>query len=139
MRTEARDQPQRHRDGELDALEPITRKIIGAAIEVHRKLGPGLPERVYEKALRIEFDLRGIMYLAQVAIAAVYKEHVLGNYRVDFVVDDSVVVEIKSVAAVLPVFESQVLTYLRLTKKRVGLILNFHEAVLKDGIRRLAL
>jgi GxxExxY protein len=132
-------EPQSHRDRELDALEPITRRIIGAAVEVHRALGPGLPERVYEKALRIEFDLRGIRYTTQVSIAAVFKGHLLGQYRVDLVVEDAVVVEVKSVTALLPVHEGQVLTYLRLTKKRVGLLINFHERAVVEGVRRLAL
>jgi GxxExxY protein len=133
------DQPQRHRDTELDQLSSLTRQVIGAAIEVHSHLGQGLPESVYERAMCIEFDLRGIRYENQVLVTAAYKGHVLGEYRIDFIVEDALVVEIKSVVNVTPMFEGQVLTYLRVTKKRLGLLLNFHERRLTDGIRRLAL
>jgi GxxExxY protein len=133
------DQPQRHQDTELDQLSPLTRRVIGAAIEVHRHLGQGLPESVYERAMCIEFDLRGMRYENQVPVAAVYKGHILGEYRIDFIVEDALVVEIKSVVNVTPMFEGQVLTYLRVTKKRLGLLLNFHERRLTDGIRRFAL
>jgi GxxExxY protein len=133
------DQPQRHRDTELEQLSSLTRRVIGAAIEVHSYLGQGLPESVYERAMCIEFDLRGIHYENQVPVTAVYKGHVLGEYRVDFVVEDALMVEIKSVVNVTPMFEGQVLTYLRVTKKRLGLLLNFHERRLTDGIRRFAL
>lgn len=133
------DRPQRHRDTELEGLEPITRRIIGAAIEVHRHLGPGLPESIYERALRIEFGLCGIRNQSQVAVSAEYKGHLLGQYRIDFIVEDAVIVEAKSVSALLPVHEGQVLTYLRLTGKRLALLINFHERTCIEGIRRIAL
>ena len=131
-------QPQRLRDTELEDLKPITHRIIGAAIEVHEVLGIGLPESVYERALCIEFDLRGLKYARQMSVAAVYKG-LLGQYRVDLVVEDKVVVEVKSVSVVSPVFEGQVLTYLRLTGKRVGLLLNFHARRMVDGVHRYVL
>ncbi len=131
--------PQSHRATELDHLEPITRKIIGAAIEVHRHLGPGLPESVYERALCIEFDLRHIPYQPQVPIPAEYKGHLLGQYRIDAIVEDAVLVEVKSVSSLLPVHQGQVLTYLRLTGKRLALLINFHERAVVDGVQRVAL
>ena len=139
MERPPRDGPQRHRDTELDCLKPVTNKIIGAAIEVHRHLGPGLPEHVYDQALRIEFDVRGIRYLSQLPVSAHYKGHLLGQYRIDFVVEDTVVLEVKSVSAILPVHEAQVLTYLRLTAMRLGLLINFHKRTCVEGIHRIAL
>jgi GxxExxY protein len=133
------DQPQRHRDTELDQLSRLTQRVIGAAIEVHRHLGQGLPESVYERAMCIEFELRGIGYENQVPVAAVYKGHVLGEYRIDFIVEHTLLLEIKSVVNVTPIFEGQVLTYLRVTGQRLALLLNFHERRLTDGIRRFAL
>ena len=123
----------------LNTLNSITHRIIGAAIDVHRHLGPGLSELLYERAMCIEFELRGIGYGSQIRVDAEYKGHLLGQYRIDAIVEDSVVVEVKCVTSILPVHEAQVLTYLRLTKKRLGLLINFHERVLIDGIRRFAL
>jgi GxxExxY protein len=102
-------------------------------------LGPGLLERVYERALRIEFDDEHVTYQPQVAIAAKYKDRLLGRYWVDFVVEDCVLVEIKSVKWMNPVFEAQLLNYLRISKKPVGLLINFNSPLLKDGITRRAL
>jgi GxxExxY protein len=131
--------PQRHRGTEIEAHDPLTRRIIGAAIEVHRNLGPGLLEAVYERALCIEFDACALKYQRQVRIPALYKGRSVGDYCVDLIVEDAVVVEVKSVVAVAPVCEAQLLTYMRLTQKRRGLILNFHTPVLKDGITRRVL
>ena len=132
-------EPPRHRDPEVGLIDTITSRIIGAAIDVHRVLGPGLLEPLYEQALCIELDERGVNYARQVPIPAYYKGHLLGHYRVDLVVEDLVLVEVKSVVAVAPVFEAQLLTYLRLTGKRVGLLVNFHSQLLRDGIKRLIL
>ena len=132
-------EPQRHRGTENEERDPLTRKIIGAAIEVHRVLGPGLPEPLYEKALGIELDARGVKHARQVAVSVHYKGRLLGTYYLDLLVEDLVVVEIKSVSEVAPVHEAQLITYMRLTKKRRGLILNFHSPVLKDGITRRVL
>src|SRR5690349_20754237 len=126
--------PQRHGDTELENLSPLTSQIIGAAIEVHRILGPGLLEPIHEKATCIELDDRRIAYVRQSRAPAYYKGRLLGEYRVDLIVDDAVVVEIKSVGAVTGVFEAQVLTYLRLTRKRIGLLLNFNSRLMKEGI-----
>jgi len=106
---------------------------------VHRALGPGLLESLYEAALCIELDERRICYARQVRVPALYKRRSLGEYTVDLIVEDAVVVEVKSVAHVIPVFEAQLITYLRLTHKRLGLLINFNTELLKDGIIRRAL
>jgi GxxExxY protein len=133
--------PRRHRDTETSDLElnEITEKIIGCAIEVHRHLGPGLLEHAYEEALCIEFQLQGLDYQRQVAAPLTYKGRAIGEYRIDLLVEDAVVVEIKSVERYDPVFEAQVLTYLRMTGKRVGLLMNFNSRLLKNGIKRFVL
>ena len=132
-------EPQGHGDTGQSEENTLTSQIIGAAIEVHRILGPGLMERLYETALCIELDAHGIAYARQVRVPAFYKSHLLGEYHVDLIVEDTVVVEVKSVVAILPVFEAQLITYLRLTKKRIGLLINFHSRLLKDGIVRRVL
>jgi GxxExxY protein len=128
--------PQSHRATEMNAL---TSRIIGCAIEVHRVLGPGLLESIYETALAIEFDDAGVGYKRQVPIPAFYKGRALGHYRVDLIVENLVLVEVKAVTHINPVFEAQLLTYLRLTGKRIGLLINFSARLLKDGVQRLAL
>lgn len=131
--------PQRLEGTELERINALTERIIGAAIEVHRVLGPGLLESMYETAMCIELDDRGVKYSHQVSIPAYYKGRLLGDYRVDFIVENLAVVEIKSVTIVLPVFKAQLLTYMRLTAKRVGLIMNFNSRLMKEGIDRLVL
>ena len=133
------DQPQRQGDTELHDLGGLTSRIIGAAIEVHKALGPGLLESLYEAAMCIELEDRGITYAQQVRIPAYYKGRPLGKYEVDLIVNDLVVIEIKSVSHLTTVFEAQLLTYLRLTEKRVGLLINFNSRLLKDGIKRMVL
>jgi GxxExxY protein len=125
------------RENELHA--ELTERIIGCAIEVHKELGPGLLESAYEAALGAEFELSGLRYHRQVPVPVVYKGLPVGEYRVDLIVEDSVVVEVKSVDRYDPVFEAQLLTYLRLTGKRVGLLVNFHSRLLKSGIKRFVL
>ena len=120
-------------------LKGLTEKIIGCAIEVHRELGPGLLEAAYESALCIEFGLEGLRVERQLTVPALYKGHLIGEYRPDLIVDEEVVIEIKSVERFEPVFEAQVLTYLRITSKKVGLLLNFNSRLLVDGIRRFIL
>ena len=115
----------------------LTHQIIGAALEVHRALGPGLLEAVYEECLAREFEARGIPFERQKALPVIYKDSKLeAGYRADFVVARRIVVEIKSVEALAPVHEAIVLTYLRLSGCRFGLLINFHVALLKEGIRR---
>jgi GxxExxY protein len=129
-------QPPSH---EISETNLLTQRIIGCAIEVHRVLGPGLLEAMYESAICVEFDEVNLQYARQVSLPAYYKGRLLGEYKVDLVVDDRVLVEIKSVERMNPVFEAQLLIYLRLTGKRVGLLLNFNSRLIKDGIKRLIL
>ncbi|MGH9508529.1 MAG: GxxExxY protein [Terriglobales bacterium] len=119
--------------------DPLTASIIGCAIEVHRGLGPGLLESTYEAALAVEFELQDLKFLRQVAFPVLYKGKPVGEYRLDFMVENAVVLEIKSVERWDPVFEAQVLTYLRATGKRIGLLINFNSRLLRDGIRRFVL
>ena len=121
--------------------EVLTEQIIGAAVEVHRTLGPGLLESAYEECLCHEFHLRGICFERQRPLPVDYKGIKLDcGYRLDLIVEDKVVLEIKCVEHVLPVHEAQLLTYLKMTGKRVGLILNFNVATLvKGGVIRKVL
>ncbi len=128
-----------HRDTEIAELNKITEKIIGCGIEVHRHLGPGLLESAYEAALCVELGLQGLQYQRQVPIPLTYKGEQIGDYRIDLVVEDAVVVEIKSVERHDPLFEAQVLTYLRITGKKIGLLMNFNSRLLTNGIKRLIL
>lgn len=120
--------------------EALTEGIIGAAIEVHQQLGPGLLESIYEECLCQELRLRDIPFLAQVELPVVYKgTETGGKYRIDLIVGDEVIVELKSVERLLTVHEAQLLTYLKLTGKRVGLVINFNVPVLHRGIMRRVL
>ncbi len=115
----------------------LTRAIIGAAIEVHRALGPGLLESAYEECLCRELALKQISFERQRPLPVEYKGVVLDcGYRLDLLVANTVVVEIKAVEELLPIHEAQVLTYLRLGGWKIGLLMNFNVAVLKSGIRR---
>lgn len=116
----------------------ISEMVIGAAIEVHRVLGPGLLESVYEDALCREFHLRGIKYLRQKSVPIPYKGVKLGtDFRLDLLVEDKVILELKAKEKLSSVDKPQLLTYLRLSGKRLGLIINFHVNVLKNGIHRV--
>ena len=116
----------------------ITGAVIGAAIEVHRMLGSGLLESAYEAALKKELELRGLRVRQQVGLPVVYKdERVDLGCRIDLLVEDQIVVEVKSVDALHDVHLAQVLTYLRLSRRRLGLLINFNVTRLKDGIRRV--
>ncbi len=123
----------------MEELNELTERIIGCAIEVHRQLGPGLLEAIYEDALCIEFDDSGVRYKRQVPFPISYKGRRLGDYRLDLIVEGAVVVEIKSVERFDPLFEAQLLTYLRVTGKRLGLLVNFNSRLLKNGIKRFVL
>lgn len=119
-------------------FEKLTQQVIAAAIEVHQALGPGLLESAYEHCLCHELSLRQIQYKRQVVLPLRHKGTMLDcGYRLDILVEDQVVIEMKTVEKILPVHKAQLLTYLRLLPAKVGLILNFHEARLKDGICRL--
>jgi GxxExxY protein len=117
----------------------LSGEIISAAIELHRILGPGLLESIYEEALVLELELRKIEVSRQVEVPVEYKGQRLTNIlRLDLLVDDQIVVEVKSVEHILPVHEAQLLSYLKLTGKRLGLLINFNSAVLSKSIRRIA-
>ncbi|RMF56331.1 MAG: GxxExxY protein [Calditrichaeota bacterium] len=117
----------------------LTSKIISCAIEVHTNLGPGLLENIYEEALAREFTLRGISYERQKEVTITYKGYEVGVHRIDFLVENQVVVELKAVNELHKIFEAQVLTYLKATGKKVALLINFNTVMLKDGIKRLVL
>ena len=120
--------------------ENLTSQIISAAIEVHRTLGPGLLESAYQQCLCHEFDLRGIAYLQKIKLPVMYKGRRIGHgYELDLLVEDRVVLELKCATQLRPVHEAQLLTYLRLSEKRVGLLFNFHVPLLRDGIIRRVL
>jgi len=112
--------------------------IIGAAIEVHRHLGPGLLEGAYELAPWHELGLRGLRSTRQLRLPATYKGIELPeSYRIDLLVEDLVIIEVKVVEKLVPIHEVQLLTYLRFANKRLGLLLNFHAAVMRDGVKRV--
>lgn len=123
---------------EILDVNKTTESIIGAAIEVHRHLGPGLLESAYEECLCEELLLRKIPFKRQIVLPVTYKGKMLDiGYRVDLLVNDEVVVELKTVDSILLIHEAQTLTYMRLGGWQVGLILNFHVTILKNGIKRL--
>lgn len=125
---------------EYRALTALSGRIIGCAIEVHQLLGPGLLESVYQAALTHELTVKGLGVLREQPVPVTYKEiEVAPGFRLDLLVEDRIVVEVKSVQALLPIHTAQTLTYLRLTGKRLGLILNFNTLRLVDGIKRLIL
>ena len=117
----------------------LTRQVIGCAIEVHRVLGPGLLEVSYEGALAIEFEAAGLKFERQLIIPVLYKGRSVGEYRLDFVVEDKVVLELKSVERFDTIFEAQILAYMRLSGKQRGLLVNFNTRLLKDGVKRFVL
>ena len=121
------------------SLKELTERIIGCAIEVHRQLGPGLLEGTYESALCIELNNAGLNFVRQPIFPVVYKGQSIGEYRLDLIAENLVVIEIKSVERFDPIFEAQVLTYLKVTHKKVGLLMNFNSRLLRDGIKRFVL
>ena len=124
---------------ELDQ-DPLTFRVIGAAIEVHKHLGPGLLESAYEHCLCWELEQAGLTCNRQVPLPVRYKQVELEmGYRMDIVVEDSLILELKTADALLPIHDAQLLTYMRLSGIRKGLLMNFHSPVLRDGIKRLVL
>lgn len=120
-------------------LNELTHAVIGAAIEVHRSLGPGFLESVYEESLCVELYERGIPFRRQHEIAVRYRGREVGTGRVDLVVKEKIVVELKAVDTLAPIHTAQLLSYLRITGYPLGLLINFNVAILKDGVRRIAL
>jgi GxxExxY protein len=120
------------------SLNTVSLEIVQAAIEIHRTVGPGLLESVYKACLRYELHERQLTQVSEQILPIRYKKLILdGEYRIDFLVEDSVIVELKSVEAVLPVHYAQLLSYLRLADKRLGLLINFNVPVLSKGIKRI--
>ena len=118
--------------------DPELNRITNAVIAVHRESGPGHLEAVYGRALPIEFEHRGIAFQRELPVTLAYRGQVVGTGRLDFLVEGRVVLELKSIEAIGPVQRAQMLTYLRITKHKLGIILNFNVARLVDGIRRIA-
>jgi GxxExxY protein len=119
--------------------DELTEKIIVAAIEVHNILGPGLLESVYEEALCLEFSLRGLKYQKQVECDIIYKGHIIKGQKLDLLIENEVVVEIKSLSKTPEVALAQTLSYLKATNLKRGLIINFGEKRLTDGVKRVSL
>ncbi|MFI4861185.1 MAG: GxxExxY protein [Phycisphaerales bacterium JB063] len=121
------------------SLDRLAHDVIGAAIEVHRSLGSGFLEATYAKALAIELRLRGIPHLRESPVQLEYKGESLGEGRLDLLVDDRLVVELKAVDSLAPIHEAQVISYLKATGLELGLLINYNTAVLRDGIKRIIL
>jgi GxxExxY protein len=123
-----------------ERADAVARQIVDSALAVHKELGPGLIEPVYERCLCYELGERGLQFRSQLALPIVYRGIQLdAALRIDLLVEDLVVVELKAVETLIPLCEAQLLTYLKLTKKRLGLLINFNVPRIKDGIKRMAL
>ena len=120
-------------------LNKITEKIIGCGIEVHKELGPSLLESIYESALCIELDSIPMKYERQKALPVTYKDYHIGDFRIDLLVENLVVVELKIVERYEPLFEAQILSYMKLGGYKIGLLINFNTKLLKQGIKRYIL
>ena len=122
----------------IERLNSLTEKIIGCAIEVHRAIGPGLLESAYEECLCYEQAQNGLNFERQVSLPVRYKEVNLDcGYRLDLIIEGDVIIEVKAVERIIPIHEAQLLSYLKMLNKRLGLILNFHSPVMKYGIKRI--
>jgi len=118
-------------------IDKLAHDVIGAAIEVHRHLGPGYLESAYQAALEVELKLRGIPFVPQRPVDVSYKGHPVGDGRLDFLVAEMLVVELKAVDALADVHKAQVISYLKATKLHLGLLINFNATILKDGLKRV--
>ena len=122
----------------MEVLNKLTEKIIGICIDIHKKLGPGLFESVYEEILCYELSKKNISYERQKTIPVIYDEIKMDiGFKADVIVDDKVIIELKSVENILPVHKKQLLTYLKLSDKKIGLLINFNVQLLKEGITRI--
>lgn len=121
-------------------LDPLATRLVDCAFQVHKTLGPGLLESFYEQAMAIEMDIQGIRYKKQPTMPVFYKDRLLdGQFRLDFHVENSIVLELKSSEILHPVYESQILTYMKISKSRLGFLINFNVPLIKNGIKRFAL
>jgi GxxExxY protein len=128
------DPPYLEPDRELDEL---AHRVIGAAIEVHRELGAGLDEELYRNALIVEFRRRNIPFVKEVTIEVAYKGEFIGTKRLDFIIGGRLIVELKAIESLAPVHSAQFRTYLKITRTKLGLLINFYKIFLKDGIKRI--
>lgn len=118
-------------------LDALSNRLIGLAIDVHRAIGPGLLETVYQECICVELEHAGISFQSQVMVPVRYKGHQIPlGFRADIVVEDAVILDIKAVAAIVPAHEAQILTYPRMSGMRLGWLMNFHAVKLKDGLKR---
>jgi GxxExxY protein len=121
------------------SLDELARRMIGAAIEVHRELGPGYQESLYEEALAVEFRSNGIGFERQKSFSVGCKGQAVGEGRVDFLIEGKLVVELKAVERLMPVHKAQVISYLKATECHLGLLINFNENLLRSGVQRIVL
>ena len=122
-----------------EQVDKLAYAVIGAAIEVHRLLGPGFLEVVYEQALVVELQLSGIPFKRQVVVAVNYKGQAVGEGRLDLLIGDALIIELKAVNELTPIHSAQVISYLKMTGNQLGLLINFNVPILKDGIKRIIL
>jgi GxxExxY protein len=122
----------------MDERDLLTDKILGCAVALHRAVGPALKESVYHRGLEIEFETAGLVFVSKPRFPVVYRGKILGEFFPDFIVNEQVVVEVKSASAFDRVFEAQMITYLRVTNLQRALLLNFGRALMRDGIHRFA-
>jgi GxxExxY protein len=120
----------------MDERDPLTDKILGCAVALHRAVGPALKESVYHRGLEIEFEAAGLLFVSKPHFPVVYRGKILGEFFPDFIVCDQVIVEVKSASAFDRVFEAQMITYLRVTNLQRALLLNFGRGAMRDGIHR---
>ena len=129
----------KNRNEPSEEVDRLAHSVIGAAIEVHRHLGPGYLESVYEEALAVELSLREVAFQRQKSVAVEYKGRSVGEGRSDFLIDNLLIVELKTVDALAGIHKAQVISYLKATRLQLGLLINFNVSVLKDGIKRVVL
>jgi len=120
-------------------IDELAANVIGAAIEVHKHLGPGYMESVYEQALAVELKLRGIVHARQHPVSVAYKGNSVGEGRLDFLVGEKLIVELKAVESVMPIHKSQLISYLKVLSLPLGLLMNFNVRMMRDGIQRIVL
>lgn len=122
---------------EIKEYNKLSEQIIGCCIAVHKELGPGLLERVYEECLAIELENSGLNFKRQVHLPVIYKgEPTNQNFRLDFLIEDEIILELKAIEVVLPIHEVILVTYLKIADKKLGILVNFHEEILTKGIKR---
>lgn len=139
MNTNRQDTKDTKRGEPSEEVDQLAYRVIGAAIEVHRVLGPGFLESVYQEALGVELQLRQIPFIPQAVVAVNYKGASVGEGKLDFLVGSSLIVELKAVENLAPIHSAQVLSYLKMTGHQLGLLINFNAPILKQGIKRIVL